>query len=85
MILCQQFTPAACLFSIHPKHIGGKNLKVIETLEGEALQRSTLRRKINREKHGKVSGQFMRWVRAGGHKLKGMVHRRAAEAELYVV
>jgi lysozyme len=52
-------------------------------LGGGALQRSTLRRKINREEHGEVPEQFMRWVWAGGRKLKGLVRRRAAESELY--
>ncbi len=54
-------------------------------LGGGALQRSTLRRKINREEHAEVPEQFMRWVWAGGRKLKGLVRRRAAEAGLYTV
>ena len=45
-----------------------------------ALQRSTLRRKVNREEHGEVPPEFMRWVWAGGRKLKGLIRRRAAEA-----
>ena len=48
-----------------------------------ALQRSTLRRKVNREEHGTVPAEFRRWVWAGGRKLKGLVRRREAEAELY--
>ncbi|WJW80324.1 lysozyme [Bartonella sp. TP] len=52
-------------------------------LGGGALQRSTLRRKINREEHAEVPEQFMRWVWAGGRKLKGLVRRRAAEAGFY--
>jgi lysozyme len=52
-------------------------------LGGGALQRSTLRRKINREEHAEVPEQFMRWVWAGGRKLKGLVRRRATEADLY--
>ena len=52
-------------------------------LGGGALQRSTLRRKINREEHAEAPEQFMRWVWAGGCKLKGLVRRRAAEADLY--
>lgn len=52
-------------------------------LGGGALQRSTLRRKINREEHAEVPEQFMRWVWAGGRKLKGLVRRRAAEAISY--
>ena len=52
-------------------------------LGGGALQRSTLRRKINREEHAEVPEQFMRWVWVGGRKLKGLVLRRDAEAGLY--
>ena len=48
-----------------------------------ALQRSTLGRKANREEHGAVPAEFGRWVFAGGRKLKGLVRRREAEAELY--
>ena len=54
-------------------------------LGGGALQRSTLRRKVNHEEHADVPEQFMRWVWAGGRKLKGLVRRRAAEAGLYTV
>ena len=53
-------------------------------LGGGALQRSTLRRKINREEHGEVPEQFMRWVWAGGRKLKGLVRRRHAESIFYI-
>jgi len=52
-------------------------------LGGGALQRSTLRRKINREEHAEVPEQFMRWVWAGGRKLKGLVRRRASEVVRY--
>ena len=48
-----------------------------------ALQRSTLRRKVNREEHDAVPAEFRRWVWAGGRKLKGLIRRREAEAELY--
>lgn len=53
-------------------------------LGGGALQRSTLRRKINLEEHAEVPEQFMRWVWAGGRKLKGLVRRREAESRLYI-
>ena len=49
-----------------------------------ALQRSTLRRKVNREEHDAVPAEFGRWVWASGRKLKGLVRRREAEAGLYV-
>ena len=48
-----------------------------------ALQRSTLRRKVNREEHDAVPAEFRRWVWAGGRRLKGLIRRREAEAELY--
>ena len=48
-----------------------------------ALQRSRLRRVINRGEHGAVPAELMRWVWAGGKKQLGLVRRRAAEAALY--
>ena len=48
-----------------------------------ALQRSMLRRKVNRKEHGAVPTEFRRWVWAGGRELKGLVRRREAEAGLY--
>jgi lysozyme len=48
-----------------------------------ALQRSTLRRKVNRERHAEVPAQLMRWVWAGGRKLKGLQKRRKIESRFY--
>ncbi len=48
-----------------------------------ALQRSTLRRKVNREDHEDAAAEFLRWVWAGGRKLSGLIRRRQAEAALY--
>lgn len=48
-----------------------------------ALQRSTLRRMINREEHEEAPAEFMKWIWAGGKKLKGLVRRRQAETLLY--
>lgn len=52
-------------------------------LGGGALQRSTLRRKVNRGEHSAVPAEFMKWVWAGGRKQKGLVRRRRAEGLLY--
>lgn len=52
-------------------------------LGGGALQRSTLRRKVNREEHADVPTEFLKWVWGGGRKLPGLVKRRRAEAALY--
>lgn len=48
-----------------------------------ALQRSTLRRKLNRQEYRLAAKEFSRWVWAGGKKLKGLIRRRQAEAELF--
>ncbi len=48
-----------------------------------ALQRSTLRQKVNREEHEAAAVEFLRWVWAGGRKLPGLVRRRQAESDLY--
>lgn len=46
------------------------------------LRASTLRRRINAGQWGDVPYQLSRWNRAGGKVLRGLVRRRAAEAEL---
>ena len=48
-----------------------------------ALQRSTLRRKVNCEEHADVPAELGKWVWAGGRKLKGLVKRRNSEALTY--
>lgn len=48
-----------------------------------AFQRSTLRRKVNRQAHSEVPEQLIRWVWAGGRKLNGLRKRRSAESILY--
>ena len=48
-----------------------------------ALQRSTLRQKINRLEHESVPKEFMRWIYAGGIALSGLKKRREMEAMIY--
>jgi lysozyme len=52
-------------------------------LGGGALQRSTLRRKVNHEEHDDVPDEFRKWVWGGGRKLPGLIRRREAEAVMY--
>ena len=47
------------------------------------LAASTLLRKLNNYQYAEVPEQMMRWVRAGGQVLDGLVRRRAAEAALF--
>ena len=49
-----------------------------------ALQRSTLRRKVNRQEYEDAALEFGKWVWAGGRRLKGLINRRKAEAALFL-
>jgi lysozyme len=51
-------------------------------LGGGRLRASTLRRKVNAGDWDAARVQVMRWVMAGGRKLKGLERRRAAERDL---
>lgn len=48
-----------------------------------AIGRATLTRKHIAGDHAGAAAEFARWTRAGGRVLRGLVRRRAAEAELY--
>jgi GH24 family phage-related lysozyme (muramidase) len=48
-----------------------------------AIARSTLTRKHVAGDYKGAAAEFARWNRAGGRVMKGLVNRRAAEAELY--
>lgn len=49
-----------------------------------AIARATLTQRHIAGDHTGAAREFGRWNRAGGRVLKGLVRRRAAEAELYV-
>ncbi len=48
-----------------------------------ALQRSTLRRKVNRGEHQAVPAELMKWVWAAGKRMPRLVRRRKAETSVY--
>ncbi len=48
-----------------------------------AIARATLTQRHNAGDHAGAAREFARWNRGGGRVLKGLVRRRAAEAELY--
>lgn len=49
-----------------------------------AFARSTLLKKINTScPPVEIKAEFMKWTRAGGKKVQGLVNRRTAEAELF--
>lgn len=49
-----------------------------------AMQRSTLRMKLNRGLYEDAADEFPKWRKAGGRVLAGLVRRRAAERELFL-
>lgn len=49
-----------------------------------ALQRSTLRLKLNRGEYVDTSDEFMKWIRAGGRVIKGLIRRREAERRMFL-
>lgn len=49
-----------------------------------ALQRSSLRLKLNRSEYTDASDEFMKWIRAGGKVIKGLVRRREAERRMFI-
>lgn len=51
---------------------------------GGALQRSTLRRLVNRKEYALAAQQFLKWTRAGSKILPGLVARRKEEAALFM-
>lgn len=48
-----------------------------------ALHKSTLLKKLNAGDYDAVPVELMKWVNAGGKKVKGLVNRRSAEAGLW--
>ena len=49
-----------------------------------AFASSTLLKKLNRQKYLDVPEQILRWHRVGSRPYKGLIRRRAAEAELFI-
>ena len=48
-----------------------------------AITRATLTRRHREGDHAAAGREFLRWTRAGGRVLKGLVRRREAEANFY--
>jgi len=49
-----------------------------------SLQRSTLRMKTNRGDFEEAADEFLKWTKAGGRVLPGLVKRRNDERALYL-
>ncbi len=53
-------------------------------LGGAALQRSTLRQKINYGLYDEAGAELLRWIYADGRILPGLIKRRKAEYNLFI-
>ena len=51
---------------------------------GAALQRSSLRQKINYGLYKEAAKEFTKWVYAGGKKITGLIRRRKIEQQLFM-
>lgn len=49
-----------------------------------AIQRSALRRYLNRGDYDEAAEEFPRWCWAGGRKVRGLLLRRLAEREMFL-
>lgn len=49
-----------------------------------AYQRSTLRQKLNRGDYEGAADQFLRWSKAGGQIIPGLLRRRKLERQLFL-
>ncbi|MBN8828625.1 MAG: lysozyme [Sphingobacteriia bacterium] len=65
----------------HPQFIA--ILSFTFNVGGGALQRSSLRQKINRLEHETVPFELNKWVFASGRKLPGLIKRRYFEGLMY--
>lgn len=68
--------------ALHPNQLAALTSFTYNVGSG-ALQRSTLRQKVNREEHGSIPQELMRWIWAAGKRSNGLIRRRTAEAALY--
>ena len=48
-----------------------------------AFRKSTLLKKLNASRYDEVPSELMKWTRAGGRVVQGLVNRRKAEADLW--
>ncbi len=62
----------------------GALLSFTYNLGSGALQRSSLRQKLNRGEYLEAADEFPKWCWAGGRKLRGLLRRRLAERELFL-
>ena len=61
----------------------GALCSLVYNIGAGAFRKSTLLRKLNEQDYTGASEEFVRWDRAGGRVLPGLLRRRKAETELF--
>ena len=59
-------------------------VSLVFNIGGGAFRKSTLLQKLNAGDYAGASNEFMRWIKAKGRVLGGLVTRRAAERALFL-
>jgi lysozyme len=79
----EQYVDSYCIDSINQNQFDAL-VSFCYNLGPTNLKSSTLLKKVNKNPNDPtIKDEFMKWVKAGGKTLKGLVARRKEEAELY--
>lgn len=83
LVKFEQYVDSYCVDSINQNQFDAL-VSFCYNLGPSNLKSSTLLKKVNADPNDpSIEVEFMKWVKAGGKTLKGLVRRREAEAKLY--
>jgi len=83
LVKFEQYVDSYCIDSINQNQFDAL-VSFCYNLGPASLKSSTLLKKVNADPNDPtIEAEFMKWVKAGGKTLKGLVRRREAEAKLY--
>ncbi len=83
LVKFEQYVDSFCVDSINQNQFDAL-VSFCYNLGPNNLKNSTLIKKVNANPNDEtIRNEFMKWVKAGGKTLKGLVTRRQAEADLY--
>jgi len=83
LVKFEQYVDSYCIDSINQNQFDAL-VSFCYNLGPANLKSSTLLKKVNKDPNDPtIEAEFMKWVKAGGKTLKGLVRRREAEAKLY--
>ena len=83
LVKFEQYVDSYCIDSITQNQFDAL-VSFCYNLGPANLKASTLLKKVNANPNDEtIRAEFMKWIKAGGRTLKGLVTRRTAEADLY--